>query len=244
MRVLIAILSRLKFHPEALQSHRDGIEGISDLVGNGRRQVPKRRQALPVRHLGLQGFDFHQVAILVMKNRRHSQNPRGKNGQAENDNGAHAVAPGDFHGSERQPYLKESQIGFVQCHRFYHFKISFAPAVDDLTEKLTIDFGSQHQRLFFSLTDPTPVGMGNNIQVAIEKRDELAVRLATEILDLTLHADRFLEVKNIVGVGVNRDDAWETPGAHGDAEGTAFPESFILDAWQWFARRFLCFFCG
>ena len=64
--------------------------------------------------------------------------------------------------------------------------------------------------------------MRYDIQIAIEKRDKLAVRLAAEILDLTLHADRFLKVENIVGVGVDRDDARETVRA------TATPKALPL----------------
>ena len=125
----------------------------------------------------------------------------------KDDDGTQAVAPSDFHRSEGQTDLEKSQIGFVERNRLNYFKIPFAPAaVDDLTEKLTVDFGFQNQRLFFLLSDTAPVGMGNNIQIAIEKRDKLTVRLAAEILDLTLHSDLFLEVENIVGVGVDRDD--------------------------------------
>ena len=198
-----------------------------------------------MRHFHLQSFDLDQVSILVMKNRRHSQNPRGDDGQAEDNDGAQAVAPGGFHRSEGQADLEKPQIGFVERNRLNYFKIPFAPAaVDDLTEQLTIDFGFQYQRLFFLLSNTTPVGVGNNIQIAIEKRDKLTVRLAAEVLDLALHADLFLEVKNIVGVGVNRDDPGKTARAHGDTERTAFPEFFILDTQRRLAGPFLGFFRG
>src|SRR5258708_39504658 len=86
--------------------------------------------------------------------------------------------------------------------------------------------------------------MRYNVQVALEKSDQLTVRLAAEILDLALHSDRLLEVENIVGVGVDRDDARKTARAHGDTEGTAFPELLIFDGCRRFARLCLGFFRG
>src|SRR6266403_2285706 len=129
-----------------------------------------------MQHFDFQGFDLLQVQMLVMENRRHSQNACCYDGQPEYDDGAHAVTPGDFHRSERQTDLQKSQIVFVEGNRFYNLKVPFSSAaIDNLAEKLTIELGLQNQRLFFLLTDTASVGMGYDIQVAIEKRDELTI---------------------------------------------------------------------
>src|SRR5689334_11775343 len=104
------------------------------------------------------------MGVLVMKNRCHSQDSRCDDSQAENKDRNAAIAPRDFHRSERQPYLKESQNGLVERDRLHHFEIPFsATVVDDLAEKLTANFGFQNQRLVFLLSDTVGIGMGDNI---------------------------------------------------------------------------------
>src|SRR5512147_2758974 len=61
--------------------------------------------------------------------------------------------------------------------------------------------------------------------------------MAAEILDLSLHADLFLEVQEIVRVGVDRYDAGKAARTDGDAEGAALPKFFIVEGRRRFSRR-------
>src|SRR5688572_24175328 len=76
--------------------------------------------------------------------------------------------------------------------------------------------------------------MGDDVQVAIEKSDELSLRLTAQLLDLTLNSDLFLEVQNVVGVGVDCDNPRKTTSADGNANSAAFPEFTSRDSWWQF----------
>src|SRR4029434_1725578 len=185
------------------------------------------------------------MRVLVVENRRHSQNARGYDSQPQGNDGAQAVVPGDLHRSQGKADLEETQIGFIQRNGFDYLKVTFSPAaLDDLAEELTVNLRPQNQGFFFLLSDTARVGMGDDIEVAIEKSDELSFRLTTQLLDLTLNSDLFLKVQNIVGVCVDCDNPWKTAGADGDANSAAFPEFTSRDfCWQ-FGSPVLSFFPG
>src|SRR5512147_2459863 len=99
-----------------------------------------------------------QMGVLVMENRRHSQQAHGEDSYAKNQDRTQAVAPSDLHRTQGNPDFQESHIGLIQRNGFDHFQVLFpSAALGDLAHQSTIAVGVQNKGVFFPLSDPPHV---------------------------------------------------------------------------------------
>src|SRR6266508_1515086 len=115
-QVLLA-RSRLELHAEPLDSHRDRVERIAELVGHRGGHVPDRGQALAALHLRLERLDFPQVAVLGIEDHAHPQDAEAEH-RRRRDGGSEPVAlPYPVHPCRGQPNAEEPGAGPLERER-------------------------------------------------------------------------------------------------------------------------------
>ena len=78
--------------------------------------------------------------------------------------------------------------------------------------------------------------MGQDFEVVVDQRDMLDIRLPAQFFDVFLHSDLFAKIDDVIGIGVDGDNAGKAPGADGDTEYAALPKFLCCD----FRRRRGC----
>ncbi len=100
-------------------------------------------------------------------------------------------------------------------------------SLDNSVAESAMLFNLRQERIFMALVNPLRIGVGEYFKIIIDQSDVIDVRLAAKFFDLLLNVDLLTKINDVVGVGVNSDDAGKTTGADCDAEYAALPKFFF-----------------
>lgn len=91
----------------------------------------------------------------------------------------------------------------------------------------------QQQRIIVTLLASLQIGLREHVQIFVDQGNVVDVCLTAQLFDLPLNIDLLAKIEDVIGVGMDGDNAGKTARGDRNAKCAAFPKFFFGDFGRW-----------